>query len=59
MAGDQELSVTGGARLRACGIIRFVVLVFSLVASNLLLSGLSFAQQCFFYFGIEARKMAT
>jgi tetratricopeptide (TPR) repeat protein len=45
MAGDQELSVTGGARLCAYGIVRFVVLVFFLIASHLLLSGLSFAQQ--------------
>ena len=45
MAGDQELFVAGGAGLRSCGIVRFVVLAFCLVASNLLFSEFSFARQ--------------
>ncbi len=45
MAGDQELFVAGGAGVRSCGIVRFVVLAFCLVASNLLFSEFSFARQ--------------
>jgi hypothetical protein len=45
MAGDQELFVAGGARLRACRIIRIAVFTFSLFASSFLLSDLSFARQ--------------
>lgn len=45
MAGDQELFVVGGARLRARGIIRFVVLALSLVSAFLAATDLAFAQQ--------------
>ncbi len=55
MAGYEELFVVGSARLRARGIIRRIIwvagfravmrLVFFFLASNFLLSGLSFAQQ--------------